>query len=201
MQLHHLLTQVVLFSAMAASLWWVVSANRRDPDRFPLVAPLDPRFLVLIVPWFLLVVGSLWVISAQGLVPKGSTLLFATALGALVIAAVAALMAALVHMQHRLAAGWIIRVDDQTLRLQLDDLDDTILLKPGSVVARLTTKNQWLRFDISHGHRTLQLLVMAPLSELTLAAPGDVVEFIGAPLGGSSRRFCRWMRPWVKRAG
>lgn len=65
-------------------------------------------------------------------------------------------MTALVHLRHRLAAGWIIRVDDQTLRLHLDDLDDTILLKPGSVVARFTTKNHWLRFDIFHGHRNLQ---------------------------------------------
>jgi hypothetical protein len=131
-------------------------------------------------------------------VPKGSPLAFASALGAMAIGSVAFLMAGLVLLQRRLAAGWVTRVDDKTLRLQLDDLDDTVPLAPGKVVARLTPKNQWLRFDITHQGRTLQLLVMVPPTQVGLAVKGEVVEFVGAPLGGSGRRFCSWMRPYIR---
>ncbi len=197
MQTKYLLTQVVLFALMVGSIVWAVRSNRADPDRFPLVAPFDLKLLALIVPWLLGVAGVMWVILWQELVPRGSPLLFATALGMLSVGAIAALMGGLVRMQRRIAAGFVIRVDDNTLRLQLDDIDDTIPLRPGSVIARFTSRNQWLRFDIAHGERTLQLLVMVPLGYLNLAKEGEVVEFIGAPLGGSSRRFCAWMRPWI----
>ncbi len=198
MQTAHLLTQLVLFALTAGAVVWAVRVNRSDADRFPLVAPLDPRLLALIVPWLLLVAGGGWVLFSQELIPKGSPLLFTTAVGMLAVGSIAALMAALVLMQRKLAAGFVIRVDDDTLRLKLDDIDDEFPLKPGSVVARLTPRNQWLRFDITHGGRTLQLLVMVPPTQVTLARPGEVVEFIGAPLGGSGRRFCAWMRPWIR---
>ena len=195
-----LLTQAVLFALMVASIVWVVRENRKDPDRFPLVAPLDPRLLAMIVPWLRVLVGAFWFIFSQGLIPKGSPLWFGTAVLMASFAAIAALMGSLTVLQRKLAAGWIIRQDDQTLRLLLDDVDDAIPLKPGSVVAHLTPKNQWLRFDIRHGERTLQLLVMVPLGYLNLAKPGEVVAFAGAPLGGSSRRFCMWMRPFIRPA-
>lgn len=192
------LTQAVLFALMVASIVWVVRENRRFPDRFPLVAPLDPRFLALVVPWLLVLGGVFWLIVSQELIPKRSPLWFGTALSMVALGSIAALMGALAVLQRRLAAGWIIREDDQTLRLKLDDVEETVPLRPGSVVARFTPKNQWLRFDIAHGERTLQILVMVPLGYLNLAKAGEVAEFIGAPLGGSSRRFCMWMRPWIR---
>ena len=51
--------------------------------------------------------------------------------------------------------------------------------------------------EISHGDRTLHLVVMVPLRELHLAQEGVVVEPQGPTLAFQSRRLCDLVRPYV----
>jgi hypothetical protein len=194
----HIVVQIVGGAFAVASVVWAIAEHRRYGDRVPLVKPLDLRALGIGLGWMLLLVPILYVIFAFELIPKGSPVLFAAMLGWVSVASIAGLMAVLARLQGRFALGWLTFVDEQTLRLEADGLDETVVLRPGAVRAYLCeSAQQSLRFDIAHGDRTLHLMVMVPITEFGLAKEGVMVEACGPTLGFANKRFCRLVRPFV----
>ncbi len=194
----HIATQLAVGLGAAAAVVWAFREANADRDRIPLshgvgLGAVGTGLLVVALS-----IPLLYGVFAAELIPKGSPLAFIAFLGSFAVANVAAMFAAIIRYNRRHAAGWLTLEGEGRLHVQAGDVDESVALEPGSVrVFPVAGKPQHLQFHLPlAGGRTLLLLAMVPIKDLSMAEQEKLAEPQGLLLA-SGRHFVDAVRPYL----